>query len=185
MLSMTPRVRNGLCAAGPDGRQQAHGHAQPPRGWLPQPANRVPETSWQTPDQQFQPAFPTIFLILPRSSGQCRAGEVSRYMDTQKSGSFLHEPRRTSDAETVEKWDSRLVSVHKRGFFVEDILRKSPVRLSRPVPVAAISRLGDRIVAIATLACTARHVRAAAFGAPSASGGQVVATARRAQRARL
>jgi hypothetical protein len=107
MLSMTPRVRNGLCAAGPDGRQQAHGPAQPPRGWLPQPANRVPETSWQTPDQQFQPAFPIIFLILPRSSGQCRAGGVSLYMDSQKSDSFLHEPRRTSDAETVEKWDSR------------------------------------------------------------------------------
>ena len=108
MLSMTPRVRNGLCAAGPDGRQQAHGHAQPPRGWLPQPANRVPETSWQTPDQQFQPAFPIIFRILPRSSGQCRAGGVSRDMDSQKSDSFLHEPRRTSDAETVEKRNSRL-----------------------------------------------------------------------------
>jgi hypothetical protein len=87
-----------------DDLQQARGHAQPPRGWLPQPANRVPETSRQTPDQQFQPAFPIIFLILPRSSGQCRAGRVSLGMDTQKSGSFLHEPRRTSDAETVEKW---------------------------------------------------------------------------------
>jgi hypothetical protein len=87
-----------------DDQQQTRGHAQPPRGWLTQPANRAPETSRQTPDQQFQPAFPIIFLILPRSSGQCRAGRVSLCMDTQKSGSFLHEPRRTSDAETVEKW---------------------------------------------------------------------------------
>jgi hypothetical protein len=87
-----------------DDQQQARRHAQPPRGGLPKPVNRVPETSRQTPDQQFQPAFPIIFLILPRSSGQCRAGRVSLCVDTQKSGSFLHEPRRTSDAETVEKW---------------------------------------------------------------------------------
>jgi hypothetical protein len=86
------------------GQQQARRHAQPPLGGLPKPVNRVPETSRQTPDQQFQPAFLIIFLISPRSSGQCRAGRVSLCMDTQKSGSFLHEPRRTSDAETVEKW---------------------------------------------------------------------------------
>jgi hypothetical protein len=46
-----------------------------------------------------------------------------------------------------------------------------PVRLSRPVPVAAISRFGGGVVAIATFACTAGHVRAAAFGVPNASGG--------------
>jgi hypothetical protein len=86
-----------------DDQQQVHGQA-PPRGWLPQPANRVPETSRQTPDQEFQPPFPIIFLILPRSSDQCRAGRVSLYMDTQNSGSFVHEPRRTSDTGTVEKW---------------------------------------------------------------------------------
>ena len=78
-----------------------------------------------------------------------------------------------------------LVSVHKRGFFVEDILRKAPCGCPDRSPGAAISRLGDGVVAIATLACTAGHVRAAAVGVPNASGGQVVATANRALRARL
>jgi hypothetical protein len=68
---------------------------------------------------------------------------------------------------------------------VDDHASEGPVRLFRPNAVAAISRPGYTVVAIATFACTAGRVRAAAFGVPNASGGQVVATANRAQRARL
>jgi hypothetical protein len=88
-----------------DDQQQARGYAQPPRNWLSQPANRALEPLRKAPDQQFQPAFPIIFfLVLPRASGQCRVGRLALCMDTQKSGSFLHELRRTSRAGTVEMW---------------------------------------------------------------------------------
>jgi hypothetical protein len=73
------------------------------------------------------------------------------------------------------------VSVHKRVFFMDDQPRAA---------VPAGSSGGNlppwlQGSAVATFTCTAGRVQAAAFGVPSASGGQVVATANRAQRARL
>jgi transposase len=73
----------------------------------------------------------------------------------------------------------------KRVFCRDNRSSEGPVRLSRSVPKAAISRPGYRVVATATLACTAKRVRAAAFGMPMASGCQVSAKANRAHSARL
>jgi hypothetical protein len=67
-----------------DDQQRARGYAQPPRGWLAQPANRALEPLRQAPDQQFQPAFPIMILVSPRASGQCPAGRLALCMDTQK-----------------------------------------------------------------------------------------------------
>ena len=87
-----------------DDQQQARRYPQPPRGWLAQPANRTLEPLRQAPDKQFQLAFPITILVSPRASAQCRAGCLALCMNTQKSGSFLREPRRTSHAGTVEMW---------------------------------------------------------------------------------